>query len=54
MTFWDFCAPFYDMAEQANTAYNGMLRRIFELIPQGASVPEAFACGIGDAVIRLD
>ena len=26
MTFWDFSAPFYDNAEQANTAYNGMLR----------------------------
>jgi SAM-dependent methyltransferase len=46
MTFWDFCAPFYDKAEQANTAYNGMLRQVYELTPQGASVFEA-AAGTG-------
>ena len=46
MTFWDFCAPFYDKAEQSNTAYNGMLRMVYELLPQGASVFEA-AAGTG-------
>ena len=46
MTFWDFCAPFYDKAEQANTAYNGMLRLIRDWTPQGASVFEA-AAGTG-------
>ena len=46
MTFWDFCAPFYDKAEQANTAYNGMLRLIRDLTPQGADVFEA-AAGTG-------
>jgi SAM-dependent methyltransferase len=46
MTFWDFCAPFYDKAEQSNTAYNGMLRQVYELTPQGANVFEA-AAGTG-------
>ena len=46
MTFWDFCAPFYDKAEQANTAYCGMLLQVYELTPQGASVFEA-AAGTG-------
>jgi hypothetical protein len=38
MTFWDLCAPFYDKAEQANTAYNGMLRMVRDLTPKGAKV----------------
>ena len=46
MTFWDFCAQFYDKAEQTNSAYNGMLRLTREIIPQGASVFEA-AAGTG-------
>jgi ubiquinone/menaquinone biosynthesis C-methylase UbiE len=47
MTFWDFCAPFYDRAEQANkAAYSGMLHMIQALTPQGASVFEA-AAGTG-------
>ncbi|MDR0999516.1 MAG: class I SAM-dependent methyltransferase [Clostridiales bacterium] len=47
MTFWDFCAPFYDRAEQTNkAAYSGMIRMIRDLTPQGASVFEA-AAGTG-------
>ena len=46
MTFWDFCAPFYDRAEKANTAYSGMLKLMHDLTPQGASVFEA-AAGTG-------
>jgi len=46
MTFWDFCAPFYDRAEKANTAYHGMLRLMRDLTPQGAIVFEA-AAGTG-------
>jgi len=46
MTFWDFCAPFYDKAEQTNSAYNGMLRLTRDIIPRGASVFEA-AAGTG-------
>ncbi|MDR1559872.1 MAG: methyltransferase domain-containing protein, partial [Clostridiales bacterium] len=46
MTFWDFCAPFYDRAERMNTAYTGMLDLICDLTPADASVFEA-AAGTG-------
>ncbi|MDR2656965.1 MAG: class I SAM-dependent methyltransferase [Oscillospiraceae bacterium] len=46
MTFWDFCAPFYDKVERTNAAYSGMLRLIRDLTPQGANVFEA-AAGTG-------
>jgi SAM-dependent methyltransferase len=52
MTFWDFCAPFYDRAEKTNTAYEGMLHRLRELTPQGASVFEA-AAGTGAISIAI-
>jgi SAM-dependent methyltransferase len=52
MTFWDFCAPFYDRAEKTNTAYEGMLRRLCDLIPKGASVFEA-AAGTGAISIAI-
>jgi ubiquinone/menaquinone biosynthesis C-methylase UbiE len=52
MTFWDFCAPFYDRVEKTNTAYGGMLRRLRELTPQGASVFEA-AAGTGAISIAI-
>ena len=46
-TFWDFCAPFYDIAEKVNgRAYGEMLRTVRELVPQGATVLEA-AAGTG-------
>lgn len=46
MTFWDFCAPFYDRVEHTNTAYSGMLRQIRDWTPEGARVFEA-AAGTG-------
>ncbi|MCL1879974.1 MAG: class I SAM-dependent methyltransferase [Actinomycetia bacterium] len=46
MTFWDFCAPFYDRAEKTNTAYSGMLRLMRDLTPPESSVFEA-AAGTG-------
>jgi len=47
MTFWDFCAPFYDMATKANgRAYGDMLKAVFEIIPENSSVLE-IAAGTG-------
>ena len=47
MTFWDFCAPFYDLAEKVNgRAYADMLKAVNELVPNGASVLEV-AAGTG-------
>ncbi|GHU55076.1 hypothetical protein FACS1894132_10650 [Clostridia bacterium] len=47
MTFWDFCAPFYDFAEKVNgRAYDDMLKTVRGIVPQGASVLEA-AAGTG-------
>ena len=46
MTFWDFCAPFYDKAEKTNTAYSKMLRLMHDLTQQGANVLE-LAAGTG-------
>jgi len=44
MTFWDFCAPFYDFAEKTNgNTYALMLRTVRDHVPQGASVFEAAA-----------
>ena len=35
-TFWDFCAPFYDLAEKVNgRAYGEMLKTVNGLVPQG-------------------
>jgi ubiquinone/menaquinone biosynthesis C-methylase UbiE len=51
LTFWDFCAPFYDIAEKANNkARNGMFTLIKNLVPQNASVIEIAA---GTGVISL-
>jgi len=47
LTFWDFCAPFYDVAETSNReAWDGMCRLIRERVPSGASVLE-IAAGTG-------
>ena len=47
MTFWDFCAPFYDFAEKRNgQAYGKMLDIVHSLVPQGASVLD-IAAGTG-------
>jgi ubiquinone/menaquinone biosynthesis C-methylase UbiE len=41
MTFWDFCAPFYDFAEKRNgRAYGQMLKIVRDLVPQGTNVLE--------------
>jgi len=46
-SFWDFCAPFYDMAERRNKkAYNAMLQAVRETVMPGASVLE-IAAGTG-------
>ena len=47
MTFWDFCAPFYDFAEKRNgQAYSRMLDIVRSLVPQDASVLD-IAAGTG-------
>jgi len=60
MTFWDFCAPFYDLAEKTNgKAYDKMLKIVREIVPQGATVFEAAAgtgaisVAIGDRASRI-
>ena len=46
-TFWDFCAPFYDVAEGTKgRAYGEMPSVVRGLVPQGAVVLEA-AAGTG-------
>jgi ubiquinone/menaquinone biosynthesis C-methylase UbiE len=46
-TFWDFCAPFYDLAARVNgRASAEMLKTVRSLVPQGATVLEA-AAGTG-------
>ncbi len=52
MTFWDFCAPFYDRAEHTNTAYFKMLQLMRDLTPAGASVFEA-AAGTGSISLAV-
>jgi len=52
-TFWDFCAPFYDMAERRNKqAYAGMLKLVRDAVPQGASVLE-LAAGTGSVSLAV-
>jgi len=47
MTFWDICAPFYDLLTKTNgRAYGDMLKLVNELVPQDATVLEA-AAGTG-------
>ena len=51
MTFWDLCAPFYDLAEAANgRAYKKMLRVVRALVPSGSRVLE---CAAGTGAISL-
>jgi len=53
MTFWDFCAPFYDFAEQRNAkAYNAMVKTVREVVPDGASVLE-IAAGTGSISLGI-
>ena len=52
-TFWDFCAPFYDLAEKTNgRAYSEMLKTVNNLIPHEATVLEA-AAGTGSISIAV-
>ncbi|GHU60735.1 hypothetical protein FACS1894171_2610 [Clostridia bacterium] len=52
-TFWDFCAPFYDLAEKTNgRAYGEMLKTVKTLVPQGASVLEV-AAGTGSISVAV-
>ena len=58
MTFWDFCAPFYDLGMKANgEAYAKMLTAIQELVPHGASVIERpvdhYKTGYGTELLML-
>jgi hypothetical protein len=46
MTFWDFCAPFYDRVEHTNSAYRKMQNLMRDLTPEDATVFEA-AAGTG-------
>ena len=53
MTFWDFCAPFYDLAEKFNgKGYTRMLEQVSEAIPRNASVLEV-AAGTGAISIAI-
>jgi len=53
MTFWDFCAPFYDFAERRNAkAYNTMVKTVRDVIPGGASVLE-LAAGTGSISLGI-
>jgi len=53
MNFWDFCAPFYDLAEKNNgQAYRKMLGLVNGMVPKGAAVLEA-AAGTGSISIAV-
>jgi len=53
MTFWDFCAPFYDFAERRNAiAYNAMIKTVRDAIPASASVLEV-AAGTGSISLGI-
>ena len=53
MTFWDFCAPFYDFAESRNKkAYGAMLETVKNIIPNGAEVLE-IAAGTGSITLNI-
>ncbi|MDR2898622.1 MAG: class I SAM-dependent methyltransferase [Spirochaetaceae bacterium] len=52
-TFWDFCAPVYDIFEALNgRAYAGMLKNVQSLIPNGATVLET-AAGTGSISLAV-
>ena len=53
MTFWDFCAPFYDFAEKNNgKAYMQMLETVRKTVPENATVLEA-AAGTGSISVAI-
>ena len=52
-TFWDFCAPFYDLAEKTNgRVYREMLKTVNGLILDGMTVLET-AAGTGSISIAV-
>ena len=53
MTFWDFCAPFYDIAQKTNgNTYTKMIEKVREHVPQNATVLEV-AAGTGAISIAV-
>lgn len=51
--FWDFCAPFYDMAEKRNAkAYGAMIKTVRDATPDQSSVLE-IAAGTGSITLGL-
>jgi len=60
MTFWDFCAPFYDFAEKSNgKPCAQILETVREIMPENTSVLEvaagtgAISIGIADKVTSI-
>ena len=52
-SFWDFSAPFYDLAQKANgRAFGDMLKALTTLVPDGATVLEV-AAGTGEISLAL-
>ena len=53
MTFWDFCAPFYDFAEKSNgKAYAQMLEAVRTIVPKNTTVLEV-AAGTGAISVAI-
>jgi ubiquinone/menaquinone biosynthesis C-methylase UbiE len=52
-SFWDFWAPFYDLAEKINgQAYGDMLKTVHKIVPDGATVLE-IAAGTGSISLAI-
>ena len=52
-SFWDFSAPFYDLAQKANgRAFGDMLKVLTSLVPDGATVLEV-AAGTGEISLAI-
>ena len=52
MTFWDFCAPIYDLAQKQQKAYKKVVNFVAQKIPQNSSVIE-IAGGTGEFSIAV-
>jgi len=53
MTFWDFCAPFYDFFQKSNgKSYVQMLETVRKIVPKNTSVLEV-AAGTGAVSIAI-
>jgi len=52
-TFWDFCAPIYDLAQKIKgKTYGEMLKIVRNIIPQGATILEV-AAGTGEISVAV-